>query len=69
MSNGTIITSLSPGENDELNKEKPNDIDTPCDSKDNKTKETNTAIFKSCCKKLKCLEIIFFFFALYLFYQ
>ena len=31
MSNGTIITSLSPGENDKLNKETPNDIDTPCD--------------------------------------
>ena len=31
-------------------------------SKDNKTKETNTAIFKSCCKKLKFLEIIVFFY-------
>ena len=69
MSNGSVITPFIPDENDELNKETTNDIDTPCDSKNNKTNETNTTIFKSCCKKLKCLEIIVFFFFLYLFYQ
>ena len=62
MSNGTIITPLTPDENICGNNETPNEIYSPSDSLENKTKESAKLDIKNFCKKINCLEIIFLIF-------
>ena len=62
MSNGTIITPLTPDENICENNETPNEIYSPSDSLENKTKESAKLDIKNFCKKINCLEIIFLIF-------
>ena len=64
MSNGNIITPLTPDENIEINKETPNDIYTPSDSPNSQTKEEYKIDIKNCCKKCNCFEIVFLLFFL-----
>ena len=62
MSNGTIITPLTPDKNICENNETPNEIYSPSDSLENKTKESAKLDIKNFCKKINCLEIIFLIF-------
>ena len=58
MSNGNIITPLTPNENFEVSKETPNGIYTPSDTPNNQTKEAPKFGIKSFFEKMNCLEII-----------
>ena len=58
MSNGNIITPLTPNENIEVSKETPNGIYTPSDYPNNETKEAPKFGIKSFFEKINCLEII-----------
>jgi len=62
MSNGTIITPLTPDENIEAYKETPKDIYSPSDFPDNQTKERHKSDINNCCKKWIFLDFIFLFF-------
>ena len=58
MSNGTIITPLTPDENIEAYKETPKDIYSPSDFPDNQTKERHKSDINNCCKKWIFLDFI-----------
>ena len=58
MSNGNIITPLTPDENIEINKETPDGIYTPGDSPNNQIKKAPKHGIKSFFEKMNCLEII-----------
>jgi len=62
MSNGTIITPLTPDENIYENNETPNENYSPSDSLEKKTKEPAKLDIKNFCKKMNCLEITFLIF-------
>ena len=62
MSNGTIITPLTPDENIEAYKETPNGIYTPSNSQENQVKEIYKSDINNCCKKWIFLDFIFLFF-------
>jgi len=64
MSNGTIITPLTPDENIEVYKETPNNISTPSNSQNNQAKETYESDINNFCKKWIFLNFIFLFFLL-----